>query len=88
MKLGIDLTSIVLKKLANKIVLIAGDSDFVPVAKLARTEGAHVIIDTLGLTITNDLAKHTDDITTFINSIKDKYEEKEKEDDVEEAEDV
>lgn len=42
MKLGVDITSVVLKKLADKIVLISGDSDFVPAAKLARTEG-HIL---------------------------------------------
>ena len=37
-----------LKKLAYKIVLISGDSDFVPAAKLARMEGAHFILDAMG----------------------------------------
>lgn len=39
MKIGLDISTIAFKRLADRIVLIAGDSDFVPAAKLARTEG-------------------------------------------------
>ncbi len=39
MKIGIDITWLSLKKLVNAIILISGDSDFVPAAKLARIEG-------------------------------------------------
>ena len=48
MKLGVDSTSVVLKKLANKIVLISGDSDFVSAAKLARIGGSQFILDAMG----------------------------------------
>lgn len=70
MKLGIDIASVVLKKLANKIVLISGDSDFVPAAKLARIEGAHFILDAMGRTVTGDLAEHIDGLKTFKSQIK------------------
>lgn len=39
MRIGIDIASLTLKKQANTIVLVAGDSDFVPAAKPARREG-------------------------------------------------
>lgn len=68
MKLGIDITSVVLKKLANKIVLISGDSDFVPAAKLARIEGAHFILDAMGRDVSGDLAEHIDGLKTFIHT--------------------
>lgn len=67
MKLGIDITSVVLKKLANKIILISGDSDFVPAAKLARIEGAHFILDAMGRKVKGDLAEHIDGLKTFIH---------------------
>ncbi|WP_156550102.1 NYN domain-containing protein, partial [Gallibacterium salpingitidis] len=67
MKLGIDITSVVLKKLANKIILISGDSDFVPAAKLARVEGAHFILDAMGREVKGDLAEHIDGLKTFIH---------------------
>ena len=70
MKLGIDIASVVLKKLANKIVLISGDSDFVPAAKLARVEGAHFILDAMGRTVKGALAEHIDGLKSFVNQIK------------------
>lgn len=69
MKLGIDIATVVLKKLANKIVLISGDSDFVPAAKLARVEGAHFILDAMGRTVKGDLAEHIDGLKSFINQV-------------------
>ena len=39
MRIGIDIASLTLKKQADTIVLVAGDSDFAPAAKLARREG-------------------------------------------------
>lgn len=69
MKLGIDIATVVLKKLANKIVLISGDSDFVPAAKLARVEGAHFILDAMGRTVKGDLAEHIDGLKSFISQI-------------------
>jgi len=70
MKLGVDITSVVLKKLANKIVLISGDSDFVPAAKLARTEGAHFILDAMGRNVKGGLAEHIDGLKSFKHLIK------------------
>ncbi len=70
MKLGIDIASVVLKKLANKIVLISGDSDFVPAAKLARIEGAHFILDAMGRNVKGDLAEHIDGLKSFKHQIK------------------
>lgn len=36
MKIGLDIASLAYKKQLDQIILISGDSDFVPVAKLAR----------------------------------------------------
>jgi uncharacterized LabA/DUF88 family protein len=65
MKIGIDITSIALKKLADQIVLVAGDSDFVPVAKLARREGLDFILDPLWASITPSLFEHIDGLRSF-----------------------
>lgn len=70
MKLGIDITSVVLKNLADKIVLISGDSDFVPAAKLARIEGAHFILDSMGRKVKGALAEHIDGLKNFVHTIK------------------
>ncbi len=69
MKLGIDIASVVLKKLSNKIVLISGDSDFVPAAKLARIEGAHFVLDAMGRKVKGDLAEHIDGLKSFVQTI-------------------
>lgn len=70
MKLGVDITSVVLKKLADKIILISGDSDFVPAAKLARVEGAHFILDAMGRKVNGELAEHIDGLKSFISRLK------------------
>jgi uncharacterized LabA/DUF88 family protein len=60
MRIGLDIASIVLKRQADTIILVAGDSDFVPAAKLARREGAHFILDPLWREVSPDLFEHID----------------------------
>ena len=64
MRIGLDIASITLKKQANIIILVSGDSDFVPAAKLARREGATVILDPLWQSVSPDLAEHIDGLTS------------------------
>ena len=66
MKLGTDIASISLKKQVDQIILIAGDSDFVPAAKLARREGIDFILDPMGHNINDDLNEHIDGIRSKI----------------------
>ena len=60
MKIGVDIASLAYKKQVNQIVLIAGDSDFVPAAKLARREGIDFVLDSLGAPIKDQLFEHID----------------------------
>lgn len=60
MKIGIDIASLAYKKQVDQIVLIAGDSDFVPAAKLARREGIDFILDPMGQTVNKNLFEHID----------------------------
>lgn len=60
MKIGIDIASVAYKKQVNRIVLIAGDADFVPAAKLARREGIDFILDPMWMPIHSDLFEHID----------------------------
>ncbi|GAA6890188.1 NYN domain-containing protein [Helicobacter pylori] len=53
-KIGLDIATLALKKLVQKIVLISGDSDFVPAAKLARVEGIIFTLDPMGNPIRDD----------------------------------
>ena len=60
MKIGLDIASLTFKKLVDQIILISGDSDFVPAAKLARREGIHFLLDAMEAPIKGDLYEHID----------------------------
>lgn len=60
MRIAIDIASITLKRQAQTIVLVSGDSDFVPAAKLARREGMEFILDPLWQNVNADLFEHID----------------------------
>ena len=62
MKIGVDIASMTYKKLVDKIVLFAGDSDFVPAAKLARREGIDFVLDPMNAPIDPSLNEHIDGI--------------------------
>lgn len=62
MRIGIDIASMSYKKQVSKMILIAGDSDFVPAAKLARREGVDFILNPMGCAIHSDLNEHIDGI--------------------------
>ena len=63
-KIGIDIVSLALKRLVDRIVLITGDSDFVPASKFARREGVDVVLDPLWSPITEDLHEHVDGLNS------------------------
>lgn len=66
MRIGLDIASLTLKKLASTIVLVAGDADFVPAAKLARREGLQFILDPLWQNVSPDLFEHIDGLMTVL----------------------
>lgn len=66
MKIGVDITTLALKKFVDKIVLISGDSDFVPSAKLARREGIDFVLDAMyAQHIDNALYEHIDGLKSI-----------------------
>ena len=65
MKIGIDIASLAYKKEVDQIVLIAGDSDFVPAAKLARREGIDFILDPMWADIKPNLFEHIDGLRSM-----------------------
>ena len=76
MKIGIDIASLAYKKQVDRIILISGDSDFVPAAKLARREGIDFILDSMHHPIKQDLYEHIDGLRSCVrkcNSQKDKF---------------
>jgi len=60
MKIGVDITTLALKHLVDTIVLISGDGDFVPAAKLARREGIDFILDPMYQRVQPELFEHID----------------------------
>jgi uncharacterized LabA/DUF88 family protein len=60
MRIGLDIASLSYKKQVDQIILIAGDSDFVPAAKLARREGIDFILDPMWCKIKDSLFEHID----------------------------
>lgn len=64
MRIGLDIASMAYKKQVDRIVLIAGDSDFVPAAKHARREGIDFILDPMWQSIKPSLQEHIDGLQT------------------------
>lgn len=64
-RIGIDIVSLALRNQVEKIVLIAGDSDFVPAAKVARREGIDFVLDPIWATVKPELYEHVDGLKSF-----------------------
>uniref|UniRef100_A0A7V4XUQ0 NYN domain-containing protein n=1 Tax=Acidobacterium capsulatum TaxID=33075 RepID=A0A7V4XUQ0_9BACT len=62
MRIGIDIAALAYKKQVDQIVLLAGDADFVPAAKLARREGIDFILDPMWRDIHESLSEHVDGV--------------------------
>ncbi|WP_211295377.1 NYN domain-containing protein [Meinhardsimonia xiamenensis] len=60
MRIGTDIASLTLKRQVDTIILVAGDSDFVPASKLARREGVKVVLDPLWRNVAPELFEHID----------------------------
>jgi len=66
MRLGLDVASLAYKRQVDQIILVAGDSDFVPAAKLARREGIDFILDPMWASIREDLYEHIDGLRSVL----------------------
>lgn len=64
MRIGVDISSLAYKRQVDRIILISGDSDFVPAAKQARREGIDFILDPMRAPVKDDLYEHIDGIRT------------------------
>jgi uncharacterized LabA/DUF88 family protein len=65
MRIGVDVASRAYKKLVDRIVLVAGDADFVPAAKLARREGIDFVLDSMHAHINDALYEHIDGLVSM-----------------------
>lgn len=66
MRMGLDIASLSYKRQVSQIILISGDSDFVPAAKHARREGIDFILDPMWHTISSSLNEHIDGLRSCV----------------------
>jgi uncharacterized LabA/DUF88 family protein len=70
-KIGLDIAWLSIRKIVDRIILVAGDSDFIPAMKLARIEGVLITVVPLLNHINQDMKEHADEIRAFdINKLK------------------
>ena len=67
MKIGLDISSMAYKHQVTQIILISGDSDFVPAAKLARREGIDFILDPMWNPVKDNLSEHIDGLHSCVH---------------------
>lgn len=72
MRIGIDIASLTLKNHVRIIVLVSGDSDFIPAMKFARREGASVYLVNMRHPVKDGMYEHSDlvidiDASEFLN---------------------
>lgn len=60
MRIGLDVATLTIRSQVDIVVLVTGDSDLVPAMKLARREGAQVILVTLGQKLKGAMYDHAD----------------------------
>jgi len=62
MKIGLDVAWLSTRHIVDRIILVTGDSDFVPAMKFARREGLQVVLVTMGSFIKQEMKEHADEI--------------------------
>ena len=65
-RMGLDIASMAYKNQVDQMILIAGESDFVPAAKLARREGIDFVLDPMWADIRPELHEHIDGLRSVI----------------------
>ncbi|MBZ8176979.1 NYN domain-containing protein [Corynebacterium sp. 3HC-13] len=67
MRLGLDIATMAQHGQVNQMVMISGDSDFVPAAKHARRSGIDFILDPLWSRVSDKLNEHVDGVRECVN---------------------
>lgn len=66
MKIGLDVAWLASKNLVDRIILVTGDTDFIPAMKFARREGTQVVLVPMSSTyLSRDLREHADYVREF-----------------------
>lgn len=65
MRIGLDVALMAERRIVDQIVLIAGDSDFLPVIKMARRSGITVMLDPMKQFPKRNMIEHVDGIESY-----------------------
>ncbi|MCJ2121127.1 NYN domain-containing protein [Methylobacterium sp. J-077] len=60
MRIGMDMARLALREMVRAVVVVTGDSDFVPAFKFVRREGVKVFLDPMGSNVRVELKQHSD----------------------------
>jgi len=60
MRIGMDMARLALREMVRAMIVVTGDSDFVPAFKFVRREGVKVILDLMGENGRVELKQHSD----------------------------
>lgn len=60
LRIGLDIARLSLRQMVRTIVVVTGDSDFIPAFKFARREGVRVILAHMEHGVKRELKAHTD----------------------------
>jgi uncharacterized LabA/DUF88 family protein len=63
MKIGLDVAWLAIQHIVEKVVLVAGDTDFIPAMKFARQQGVRVVVVPMENPYTSDSLRHHADET-------------------------
>ncbi len=69
MRIGLDVASLAYGNYVNQIILIAGDSDFLPVVKMARKNGIDFLLDPMKQFPKRNMQENVDGIESFTDKI-------------------
>lgn len=59
-RVGLDMARLALRETVRTVIVVTGDSDFVPAFKFVRREGVKVILETMGHNVRPELKHHAD----------------------------
>ena len=60
MRIGLDMARLALRQTVRAVIVVTGDSDFVPAFKFVRREGVRVILEPMGHNVRTELREHSD----------------------------
>ncbi|MBK8907546.1 MAG: NYN domain-containing protein [Rhodospirillales bacterium] len=60
MRVGMDMARLALRESVRAVIVVTGDSDFVPAFKFVRREGVKVILEAMGHGVRVELKQHSD----------------------------